>query len=89
MLKFTEIDDRLLELAITAASTQTDESSVLASIQSFRRKPLRKWFLLRKIKAELDAEGIVYRGTAIDWDKIGDFLLKIAPIIMEIIKMFL
>lgn len=89
MLKFSEIDDRLLELAIQAASTQTEEASTLASIQAIRKKPLRKWFLLRKLKAELDAEGIVYRGNAIDWDKIGDFLLKIAPIIMEIIKMFL
>jgi hypothetical protein len=48
---------------------------------------IRKFFVLRAILQEARDQGISLK--AIDWENIGDFLVKIAPIIKMIIEMFL
>lgn len=52
------------------------------AIKALENRPLIRFFVMRKINQEMRAQGI-------NWDAIGDFLVKIAPIILEIIKMFL
>lgn len=58
-----------------------------SAVDTLRKRPMVRWFVLRAIKREMAAEGM--NTALIDWEAIGDFLVKIAPIIFEIIKMFL
>lgn len=51
-------------------------------IRFLERSPLVRWFVFRVVKREAAAQGI-------DLDKLADFIIKIAPIIFEIIKMFM
>lgn len=82
-------DNRLIAMAVAVANTQTDDATTQALIETIKNKPLRRWRFLRQIRAELIAEGLIVEGQAWDWEAIGDFFVKIAPIIFEIIKMFL
>ena len=63
-----------------------DPQEVAHLIDTLQRRPLLRFFVLLKVEDE--ARAATGQGR-IDWDAIGDFLVKIAPIIMEIIKLFL
>lgn len=51
-------------------------------IAAFENRPLVRWRVLLMARREARAAGI-------NWEGIGDFLVKIAPILIELIKMFL
>lgn len=51
-------------------------------IREFQRRPLLRICVMRMIEKEMAAAGV-------DWDAIGDFLVKIAPLIFEFLKMFM
>ena len=55
-------------------------------ITALNSRPVLRWFALLVVRRELAGAGLAGK---IDWEAIGDFLIKIAPIIFEIIKMFL
>lgn len=58
-------------------------------LKKLDRRPLIKWFVLRKIKQEAVAANAVQSLGAVDWEALAEFLKAIAPIIIEILKMFL
>lgn len=58
-------------------------------LKKLSRRPLVRWFVLRKIKQEAVAANAVPSLGAVDWEALADFLKAIAPIIVEILKMFL
>ena len=82
-------DERIMAMAVVVAQTETQDTTTQSLLETIKNKPLRRRRALREIKAELVSEGLLVEGQAIDWEKIGDFLVKIAPIIFEIIRMFL
>jgi len=75
-----------LEKALSSVYPNEDISGLIAKL---RRRPLVRWIVLRSVRQEASAEGLVSAQGQIDWEAIGDFLVKIAPIIFEILKMFL
>ena len=82
-------DDKILSMAIYVAQSETSDISTKNLLATIKNKPLRRWRVLRQLRAELESEGLLVSGQAINWEAIGDFFVKIAPIIFEIIKMFL
>lgn len=82
-------DDRALA-AIEAAliSTGRDPAEVSELMNKLRRRPVIRWFVLKAVREEVIAAGLAGSGQ-IDWEAIGDFIAKIAPIIIEILMMFL
>ena len=63
-----------------------DPQEVARISEALARRPLLRFFVLRQIEREYLA---VSGQGRIDWDAIGDFLVKIAPIIIELIKLFM
>lgn len=72
-----------IKSAVSTYATANDYSQEELNklLDSLDRRPLVRFFVIRAVEDEMRAEGI-------NWDAIGDFLVKIAPIIIEIIKMF-
>ena len=66
-----------------------DDQQALSLLDKLERRPLVRWFVLRSIRQEIVAAGLVTASGQIDWESIGDFIIKIAPIIIEILLMFL
>lgn len=59
------------------------------AVDKLRRRPLIRRYILAEIEEEIIAAGEVNAQGQIDWESIGDFLVKIAPIIMKLIEMFM
>lgn len=89
MLRRSENETKLLSLAVSSVQSLASTQEEAKSLSKLADRPLVSWYVLRRLKQELDTAGIKYEGTAIDWDKIGDFIVKIAPILFELFKMFL
>lgn len=89
MLRRSENEVKLLALALSSTQALTTTQEESKSLAKLADRPLVSWYILRRLKQELDTAGIKYEGTAIDWDKIGDFIVKIAPILFELFKMFM
>ena len=70
--------------ATEAAAYSLEEASDM--ITALNSRPVLRWFALLVVRRELAGAGLAGQ---IDWEAIGDFLIKIAPIIFEILKMFL
>lgn len=81
-------DVKMLSL-IDSAIMGTNSVSASACSRLLKTRWLVRWFVLRKIRNELEAAGLYVEGQAIDWDAIGDFIVKIAPIILEFLSLFL
>ena len=80
-------DDAKLIAEMRVAFANDAEANAMLDV--LERRPLVRWFVLRAIRQEIVAAGLVKANGQIDWEAIGDFLVKIAPIIFEILKMFL
>lgn len=80
-------DDAKLIAEMRSVFAEDVEANQMLDV--LERRPLVRWFVLRAIRQEIVAAGLVTATGQIDWEAIGDFLVKIAPIIFEILKMFL
>lgn len=89
MFRRSENEAKLLSLAATSVQSLASTQEEAKSLASLADRPLASWFILGRLKQELRSAGIEFGGTAIDWDKIGDFIVKITPILFELFKMFL
>ena len=82
-------ESRLFELALEAAQTAASADGVQGAAERLnilRRAPIRRAFFLRQLKQELEAEGIEFSPVgAVNWEAIGQFLIKYGPIILQII----
>lgn len=82
-------ESKLFELALEAAQTAASADGVQGvaeRLNILRRAPIRRAFFLRQLKEELAAEGLEFSQVgAINWDAIGQFLIKYGPIILQII----
>lgn len=65
-----------------AASVAYDWAELTEMLSALENRPLIRWFVMRKIEDEMKAAGV-------NWEAIGDFIVKIAPVIFEILKMFI
>ena len=82
-------ESKLFELALEAAQTAASADGVQGvaeRLNILRRAPIRRAFFLRQLKQELEAEGIEFSSVgAVNWEAIGQFLIKYGPIILQII----
>lgn len=85
--RVSDEDKKLIDAICVSVNTIHEVSAEDARDyrQALERRPLYRFFVLSAVRRELASAGI----SAIDWDGIGDFLVKIAPILLEILKMFL
>lgn len=67
--------------AVQACATVQGENPANLT-RELRFRPLLRLAVMRAVEEEMSVAGI-------NWDAIGDFLTKIAPLIIEIIKMFM
>ena len=82
-------DDAKILQAMRDAFTQANDTEGVELVNKLERRPLVRWFVIRSVREELAGANLVTAQGQIDWDAIGDFFVKIAPIILEILKMFL
>lgn len=66
----------------SALDNDHSQETIDKCITAFETRPLVRWRVLLMARREARAAGI-------NWDGIGDFLVKIAPILIELLKMFL
>lgn len=71
-----------LSLESYCTTSGVDAAETAKMIQALQRRPLLRFIVLRTVEDEMAAAGI-------NWEGIGDFLVKIAPIIFELIKLFM
>ena len=85
--RVSEEDQKLIDAICVSVNTIHTVSS--EDVRDYRhaleRRPLYRFFVLTAVRRELASAGI----SAIDWEGIGNFFVKIAPILLEILKMFL
>lgn len=86
----TSNERKLLEVAeqsmVKAGCCTADEAK--AMFDRLNRRPLRRWVILNGLKQEVEVEGFAMQGK-IDWEAIANFIVTIAPVIMEIIMAIL
>lgn len=86
---FSTNESKLFDLAVEAAQTASAAEGVQgvgARLDILRRAPMRKRFFLRQLKEELAAEGLEFLEVgAVNWEAIGQFLIKYGPIILQLI----
>ena len=82
--KLRHIQDGLTSYSTTpqAQSDGYSPQDIQRALEALDRRPLLRWYVLRRVESEMRAEGI-------NWEAIGDFIVKIAPIILEILMRFL
>lgn len=80
------IERALVVHAESEVSTFSKEEAQAVN-SAMTNRPLVRWLTLRIVRKELSEAG--YSTNAIDWESIGDFLVKIAPIIFEFLRMFM
>ena len=84
-------DEKLLGLVASSVVTLATTAEEAASISNaLMLRPLVQWFVMWKVQQELRQAGLWGPGVReINWQAIADFLIAIAPIIFELIKMFM
>lgn len=87
---FDRSDDSEAIQAIESAlvSAGYDPAEVSALCDKLRSRLLLRWFVLRYVRGEIAGAGRADKTGRIDWPAISDFLIAIAPIIFELIKLF-
>ena len=81
-------DDKALEV-LERVLVEAGYAEAPEMIAKLKRRPLVRCFVLRAIREEVVAGGLATAEGQIDWEAIGEFIKTIAPIIIEIIKMFI
>lgn len=85
----TTNESKLFELALESAQTAASAEGVQGvaeRLNILRRAPIRRVFFLRQLKEELAAEGLEFSTVgAVNWEAIGQFLIKYGPIILQLI----
>lgn len=71
------------------ASGMVDDATADQLTDVLRRRPLIRWFVLRQIQKEAIAANAMPSGGRVDWAALADFIKQIAPVIIEILMMFL
>lgn len=71
------------------ASGYVDDETVDRLVDKLESRPLLRWFVLRQIQKEARSAGAMPSGGRIDWAALADFIKEIAPVILEILMMFL
>ncbi len=66
-----------------------DVAQALEALAKVRKSRLRSRLFVRDFLEEAEASGVVVEKQEINWEAIGDFIVKIAPVIMEILMLFL
>ena len=82
-------DGRALEIIEKVLTEQYPDEDIAGLMKKLRRRPMVRWFVLRQLREEVAAAQEGDNAQAIDWENLGDFIVKIAPIILEILMMFL
>lgn len=71
-------------------SGEADAETVDSLVDALSRRPLLRWFVMRKIREEANAAGFsVPLQGRVDWEAIAEFIKAIAPVILEILMLFL
>lgn len=71
-------------------SGEVDESTANMLVDRLANRPLLCWFVLRQIRKEAAAAGYqVPQQGRVDWEALGEFIKTIAPVILEILMLFL
>jgi len=71
------------------ASGYVDDEQVDALVDKLERRPLIRWWVLRQIQKEAMAAGAMPSSGRVDWAALADFIKQIAPVILEILMLFL
>lgn len=88
MLRFRQ-RRQLTNMVESQLSTIAVTSSERNALSILQRRPLVNFFVIRQVEKELEEAGLLNNPNNIDWDAIGDFILKIAPLIFELIELFM
>lgn len=87
---FGRNDDEAALAAIESALTATYPNEDVASLMNVvRRRPLLRMIVLANVRQEIRAADRASANGQIDWGGLADFLTKIAPLIFELLKMFM
>lgn len=85
MTALSKQDSKLIDSLRVALADYAESTELLDKLA---KRPLVRWYVCRMITQEAAAAGGI-KVSEVDWDKLAAFLIAIAPIIIEILKMFL
>jgi len=81
--------EKALAAIEAALKTSYPDKELAPLMKALRRRPLLRAIVLRMVREEVVGANLAQATTQIDWDAIADFLIKIAPLIIDLIERFM